>query len=155
MTRLKMMINQITIMVFIIALSACGGGKDNSLPKSTLTKLEGTWIASCTPVTLISIEGKMIISNDQFTLIQMQYSNKVCSGRPDNVGVVTGNFNIGASVTTSSGVTAEKIDLNANNGVSQYNIFYLERDKLYFGAASNTPENRPNAIDFSVYSTRQ
>jgi hypothetical protein len=173
-----------SLFVFIVTISffGCSDSADNPVSSNNITSLEGFWAGGCTPF----IEGGFTGSSDwvegydgsDYQALFSVYSTTDCTGIYQAQKEMTGTFVIGDSLMTSSGVTAQNIDLTISQSsidgqiagvdISQfgfeagqiwYDIFYINGGNLYYGDSntgdSSSPLSRPADISFDFVYTKQ
>lgn len=158
-----------TVLITAISLSGCNDGSTDKAP-SNLTELEGKWISVCDNSlgNGASFQASMDVSGNEMILSARVYDDADCivestSIGPFEIGVAT--FTVGSSLITSSGLSAQKIDilaqeLNGETGpFTEYDIFRISEGKLYVGDTSgaydgNSDDTRPIDLDLDALVTK-
>jgi len=144
-----------TVFLTVIFLTGCNDENTDGT-SSNLTELEGKWVSVCDSSlgNGLSFQASMDVSGNEMSLNGHVYDDADCiientSFGPFQPGVAT--FTIGSSITTSSGLSAQKIDifvqeLNGQAGVfTEYDIFRISEGKLYIGDSSGAYDGKSDA----------
>ena len=148
------------IMTFLLA-GCAGDSSDNT------TVLEGKWTSTCVVDGVDHIKFTITFSGNSLNFTQQLYIDSACSTVDVNVGLssFSGNFNIGNSVTTNSGISATEYDINVLEGdgvteeFSVFSLFNIIDEKLYVGDLTgendgSTLTNRAVDLNFDFYYTK-
>ncbi len=146
--------------------SGNGNGGNGGGNGGTVTELEGTWSTTCLYDDYWGTydTGSITFSGNTFSSFGVEYSDSACTVVDESYSS-SGTFAIGNSMITSSGVSANEVDvtlltMDGNNFTyTYYDIFRIDSDRLYFGDTDgeydgNSVAKRPIDLDFSYPSTR-
>jgi len=127
-----------------------GSGSDVSPQKPIdLTNLEGAW--SLCDGAGFAVEFEFNVVN--YAIYYVAYAESNCLNRVDAQMVDQGNYIIGGSIATASGVTVDQIDRISLSAAPHYDLYYIDQGQLYFGdyttGDGTTAETRPTEIDLS------
>jgi hypothetical protein len=156
------MIQKYYILLVVFCLAACGGKEqENTYPLQTA--LKGTWLENCYsdgPYTS-QISG-FEFNGSNFKVLNTSWAgNSTCAGDPYNSGIFSGDYSVGESITTDSGLNAMQINFEYDNesGVSDtFNILRLEGEEFILGDSDlviNSIFSRPTALDFDTVYVKQ
>lgn len=148
------------IMTFLLA-GCAGDSADNT------TVLEGKWTSTCVVDGADHFKFTINFSGNSLNFTQQLFIDAACSTVDVNEGLssFSGNFNIGNSVTTSSGMSATEYDVNVleGDGVTEefsiFSLFSIIDEKLYVGDLTgendgSTLAKRAVDLNFDFYYTK-
>ncbi len=129
--------------------------------------LKGSWTGICE----VNEEGghsnsTVTFSGNTFNTVKNKYSDSVCSVIVETSFSLSGTFIIGNEITTTSGVSANEIEITILKDKSVdvndmfYDIFKIDNGKLFFGISDeindgNSPSKRPLDLDLDSYFTKK
>ena len=137
-------------------------GDQGSTPAGPPTELEGKWTKACVLINpsdpdegyriwWLSFEGK------RFSSYIRNFTTPGCTSASAIYSQVIfqGYFEFGETMTSSEGLDVRQIDVHTQTPIDsvEYDIFYQDGDRLYFGDTSGqyggtSVESRPNSLDF-------
>ncbi len=147
----------ITSLVIVMLISGCGSDDDTNV-SMTITELEGKWSQQCIDLMVgTSLKPSVTFSGSTYTALDINYSDSQCI-TANFTGTASGTFEIGNTITTSSGLSAKNIDFHQlkENGLDVnrniFSIFQKDNETLYLGdnnsADGKTSANRHIVLDF-------
>ena len=143
--------NWLLFLLVVLIVAGCGSdsGSNNN---PALQELQGRWTECVSGGPTFGEE--LVFRGDNWTSYIVDYADSNCV-TPTNINqVAQGTISLGDTVTTSSGVTARKIDINQSD-VTFFNIYYIDQNQLYLGDRQtgdrSSDASRPTEIDFSNY----
>ena len=170
------------VLLIVVTLSGCGSSSGDSVNNANVTALEGSWVGECIEFNEGNFTGTSVWSENyegqNYQALLTIYDTTDCSGVYVAQKQMLGEFTVGNSLMTNSGVTAYQTDLTVSqtsvdgqianvdlsqsgfeNGQSWYDIFYIDGSNLYFGdpdtGDASSVANRPTDIDFTYMFTKQ
>ena len=115
-----------------------------------LTTLEGAWKLCDGTGSGVEIE----FSSGSYFVYSTTYDGVNCGTVVDVQLAEQGLYVIGNSITTSSQLVVNEIDITNDLGGTQYDLYYIDQGQLYFGdsttGAGTSPETRPTDLNFTV-----
>jgi len=121
--------------------------------------LDGVWVSSCYSVLPISQVlfgiSTMTFSSPDLKQEVTLFNDSSCSQEPREQETFLSTYMIGDKVITSGGIEAREI-ISESKGDSNYSIFGLIENKLYFGDSDSSEDtNYPTKLEYSVYFIKQ
>ena len=158
-----------TLFIAAISLAGCDSGSTDE-PSNNQTALEGKWVTPCDNSfgTGFSFQGSLEVSGNEMRVNGHIYNDTDCITENTSIEPLEPRvaiFTIGSSLTTLSGLSAQKIDILMldSNGQSdvftEYDIFRISEGKLYIGDSSGgydgkSEETRPVDLNFEALLTK-
>lgn len=161
------------ITLFVISISACGGGGGSDGDANTVANhlsdtealFEGVWESCDSEDFGSSVESqnselfRETLRRGNTTLLYIGYTGNDCSGEELYVEEYEGTYDVLNVVTADSGVEAIQVNWNnSQGGVFCYDLVYFEDDRIYFGDNNtgdcDTAETRPTDIYFDHFRTK-
>ena len=141
-----------TVFIAAIFLSGCDGESTDET-SSNLTELEGKWLSICDSSlgNGLSFQSRMNVSGNEIILSAHVYDDADCITENTTIAPfepLIAIFSVGSSVTTSSGLSAQKIDIlmldidGQAGPFTEYDIFHISEGKLYIGDTSGVYDGK-------------
>jgi len=160
-----------SLLLSCLAVAACGGGSSAPTPASSPTtcgegstiagQIIGVWQRQCSDNGGGSYEilVRTFNTNGTYSETTRDYSDAACTSSTGLTITVSGTYILGPTITTSSGLTANEIDIEivplAGGGTNTiYDIvrFDATSSQLYLSRFGGfTPTSRPDALDLVAY----
>ena len=148
---LKVISQRVVLILLILILQGCED--DNNFES---TSLQGRWLNCLSSAPGSGVE--LVFHGSSWAVYSNDYDDSSCEIRTNFELVEQGEFIVGQEVKTDSGIVAREFDLtarfgNIDNYKMYFDVFYIERGKLYFGVNHvgdlSNKVNRPTDIDFA------
>ena len=139
------------VWVFLFFIVA-GCANENSVNDPLLEQLQGRWV-TCIGGNPATAE-EVVIQDNRWTSYWNEYADSNCVTLVSVQQAAQGTIRVGDEITTSTGITARKLDI-IDDIDTYYSIYFIDQNQMYLGDTrtgdGTSDANRPTEIDFTFF----